>query len=70
MIRSAPDHSHGPLEPGQRLVPLRPFVLGGEVSFENLVVRDAVATMLIRGPIASGIHGLPPGTTVRLSTGE
>ena len=61
---------HGPLEPGQRLLPSRPFVLGGEVSFENLVVKDAVEAMLIRGPIAHQLHDLPPGATVRLSTGD
>jgi hypothetical protein len=56
----------GALAPNERLVPLRFFVMGGEVSFDNLVVKDSVEAMIIRGPIASQIHDLPPGSTIRL----
>ncbi|WP_019853100.1 hypothetical protein [Actinopolyspora mortivallis] len=58
----------GPLEPGQRLVPLKFFEFGGEVSFDNLVVKDAVEAMRVRGPIAVQIHDLPPGSEIRLQS--
>ncbi|MFJ6672014.1 SMI1/KNR4 family protein [Actinosynnema sp. NPDC091369] len=60
----------GPLEFGQRLLPSRPIALGGEVAFDDLVVKDAAEALLIRGPIARQLHDLPPGATVRLSTGD
>lgn len=56
----------GPLEPHQRLVPLKFFELGGEVSFDNLMVKDAVEAMRARGPIAVQIRDLPPGTEIHL----
>lgn len=56
----------GPLEPNQRLLPLRFFELGGEVSFDNLVVKDAAEAMRARGPIATQLHDLPPGTEIHL----
>ncbi|MCE6997996.1 SMI1/KNR4 family protein [Saccharothrix sp. S26] len=70
LLAKAWQDEHGPLEPAQRLLPRRPFVLGGAVSFDNLLVKDAAEAMVIRGPIARGLHDLPPGATVRLSTGE
>ncbi len=59
----------GPLDPGERLVPLTFFVAGGGYDFDNLVVRDAVTAMRIRGPIAQQIHDLPDGATIRISAG-
>lgn len=56
----------GALEPNERLLPLELFVFGGEVNHENLVVRDSVAAMKARGPIAAGIHDLPPGSEVEI----
>ncbi|HEV2634583.1 MAG TPA: hypothetical protein VGX23_05520 [Actinocrinis sp.] len=61
---------HGPLAPGQRLIPLRYFVGGGEYDFDNLVVRDAAQAMRIRGPIARQVHDLPDGAVIRLSASE
>ncbi|MEY9944739.1 hypothetical protein ABH937_001805 [Kitasatospora sp. GAS1066B] len=58
---------NGPLDPGQRLVPLEFFVGGGDYSDENLVVHDAVTAMRIRGPIARQVHDLPDGATLRLT---
>lgn len=43
---------NGALEPHERLLPLRFFELGGEVSLDNLKVVDAVEAMRLRGPIA------------------
>ncbi|TLS41952.1 SMI1/KNR4 family protein [Streptomyces montanus] len=57
---------NGPLEPDQRLIPLAFFVAGGGYEFDNLVVRDAVTAMRIRGPIAQQITGLPDGANIRL----
>jgi hypothetical protein len=56
----------GALEPNERLIPLKFFELGGEVSLENLMVKDSVEAMRARGPIAVQIHDLPPGTEVHL----
>ncbi|CAM5540390.1 hypothetical protein [Streptomyces griseorubiginosus] len=56
----------GALAPSERLVPLRFFVGGGGYDFDNLVVKDAVTAMRIRGPVAQRIHGVPDGTTIRL----
>lgn len=61
---------HGPLRPEERLVPLRFFVLGGGYELDNLVAKDAVTAMRIRGPIAQQLDGLPDGAQIRLgSTG-
>ncbi|MEU0512404.1 SMI1/KNR4 family protein [Amycolatopsis sp. NPDC006125] len=58
---------HGPLGYDERLIPLRFFVLGGGYDDDNLVVKDAVTCMRIRGPIARRLHDVPDGTPVRLS---
>lgn len=59
-------HRHGPLAPGQRLIPLQPFVLGGEFEVANLRVSDDVQAMLERGALAQQLHGLPDGTRVSI----
>ncbi|MCO1575664.1 DUF2625 domain-containing protein [Crossiella sp. SN42] len=59
---------HGPLGYRERLLPVRPFVLGGKFDEANLVARDAVYCMRVRGPIAQKVHGLPDGAEVRLHT--
>ena len=58
---------NGALEPDQRLVPLQFFVGGGSYDNDNLVVRDAVTAMRIRGPIAQQVHDLPDGARIRFS---
>jgi Protein of unknown function DUF2625 len=58
--------AEGPLQPDQRLVPLQPFVGGGDYDFGNLSVKDAVAAMRIRGPIAQQLRDLPEGSAIRL----
>lgn len=43
---------HGALEPTERLLTRQLFILGGDASFGNLIVKDSVESMRIRGPIA------------------
>jgi hypothetical protein len=57
---------HAPLARGQRLVPKKPFVLGGDYAVENLYVLDDVKAMRFRASIARQIRGLPDGTKVSL----
>ncbi|GAB3694958.1 SMI1/KNR4 family protein [Saccharopolyspora tripterygii] len=57
----------GALDVDQRLVPRKFFEFGGKVSLDNLVVKNAVEAMRIRGPIATQIHDLPPGTEIRIN---
>lgn len=58
---------HGPLPLGHRLLPKRPFVLGGEFTVENLYVLDASQGMCFRGEIATQIRDLPDGATISLN---
>jgi hypothetical protein len=60
--------ARGALRPGQRLVPTKPFVIGGTNELENLYELDAVAGMRVRGSIARQIRNLPEGTDVVLTT--
>jgi hypothetical protein len=62
--------ANGPLEPHERLLPKQLIILGGAVSFENLVVSDAAKAMRVRGPIAKQIHDAPDGTRVRIEVTE
>jgi len=57
---------HGALEPGHRLFPKLPFVLGGEYEIDNLWSSLPQHVMEFRGFLASKIHGLSDGTAVRL----
>ncbi|GAA3007168.1 hypothetical protein GCM10020229_18660 [Kitasatospora albolonga] len=59
---------NGPLEPNERLIPLRFFVMGGTYEFENLAVKDAALAMRIRGPVAQKVHEAPDGATIHLGT--
>lgn len=56
---------HGPLAPGQRLVPATPFFAGGEFDVENLYAIDAVQGMRARGAVALQIRGLPDDAKIR-----
>ncbi|WP_198164121.1 hypothetical protein, partial [Bradyrhizobium jicamae] len=55
---------HGALRPRHRLMPKRPFVLGGEYSIENLASVDSVQMMKSLGNLAFQLHGLPDGAEV------
>ena len=61
---------NGPIRPGQRLVPKKPFVLGGEYAINNLYALAATASMRLRGEIAVQIRDLPDGTTVTFTKVE
>jgi hypothetical protein len=56
----------GALGHNQRLIPLQMFTMGGTYDFDNLVTKDAVTCMRIRGPLAQTIHDLPDGAQVHL----
>lgn len=56
---------HGPITPGERLVPKLPFVVGGEFSIDNLYQFDAVEGMRLRGSIATQICDLPDGAELK-----
>ncbi|WP_020674008.1 SMI1/KNR4 family protein [Amycolatopsis nigrescens] len=60
--------TYGALGHDDRLLPVTSFVLGGEYGVENLVVRDGVTAMRIRGPIARQLHDLPDGTPISFTT--
>jgi hypothetical protein len=58
----------GPLELGRRLIPIVPFVLGGEYAVSNLRDGDAVKAMRFYGDLACQIRELPDGTAINLRT--
>lgn len=61
---------HGPLASGHRLVPKRPFVLGGEYRVANLYALDSVRAMNFYGNIAIQMASLPDGASVRFEIVE
>lgn len=56
--------ANGALARGERLIPKRPFVMGGEYSVENLFAVEAVEGMRFRGDIAVQIRDLPDGASI------
>lgn len=56
---------NGAIEDGARLIPKRPFVLGGEFSVENLYFLESVKAMRLRGDLAVQLRDLPDGATVK-----
>ncbi len=66
-IAHAWQQAHGKLQPGRRLVPKRPFVLGGNFALENLYDIAAGEGMRVRAELAVQIRDLPDGATVRYS---
>ncbi len=65
-LAAAWERAHGPLPEGQRLVPVTPFVLGGDFTLENLRAMSAVESMRYRADVASQLRGVPDGTAVDL----
>ena len=55
---------NGPLQAGQRLIPITPFVLGGEFDPHNLFADDAVDGMRMRGEVAVQLRDVPDGAEV------
>lgn len=56
----------GRIAPGQRLIPVVPFVLGGEFKAHNMRAVPAVAGMHHRAAIANQIHDLPDGAKINI----
>ncbi|MGB8011036.1 MAG: hypothetical protein WCF68_05445 [Terriglobales bacterium] len=61
---------HGALSIGHRLLPVTPFVLGGEFTVANLHSIEAVNGMRYRASIAVQIKDLPDGASVKLQVIE
>lgn len=55
---------HGALQPAERLVPLLPFVLGGEYDDGNLEPRPTLQALRERAALARVITDLPDGAEV------
>ncbi len=56
---------NGALAQGNRLVPKKPFVCGGDFEISNLVEMNALEAMRFRGELATQIRDIPDGSTVR-----
>jgi hypothetical protein len=61
---------NGRIPEGHRLVPITPFVMGGEFSIENLRVCDAVEGMRLRADIAAQIRDLPDGASISFGVSD
>lgn len=55
---------HGPLEPGERLVPLVPFALDGDYDDTNLEPRETLLALRERAALARVLATLPDGAEV------
>ncbi|MFH8988918.1 SMI1/KNR4 family protein [Streptomyces sp. NPDC017940] len=60
----------GQLQQGLRLLPKRPFVLGGDYSVDNLYALDAVKGMRLRADLAVQIRDLPDGAVIKYSVSD
>lgn len=58
---------HGRLPVNCRLIPITPFVLGGEYTIANVRVLDAAEGMRYRSEIALQIRDVPDGGHVKLT---
>ncbi|RZT81439.1 hypothetical protein EV382_4716 [Micromonospora violae] len=56
----------GPLKPGTRLVPLIPFVVGGDFVIENLRAAPEVRAMRFYGGLASAVAQVPDGGELQI----
>ena len=56
----------GPIPVGQRLLPKKPFLCGGDFAVSNLFLMDATRGMRLRGEIAQQIALLPDGTEIEI----
>ena len=57
---------HGSIPFGSRLLPITPFILGGDFEVGNLQLMNALDGMKYRASIARQISELPDGATVKL----
>jgi hypothetical protein len=56
--------SHGPLKPGDRLVPKRPFILGGSYEADNLVAMDGAQAMRKLASLYHQVRDVADGSTL------
>lgn len=61
---------HGKIPPGNRLLPKKPFVLGGEYDLENLYISESLKGMKARASIAIQLQKFPDGSTVNINYGN
>ena len=61
---------NGPLGTGRRLVPITPFVLGGDFVVHNLALMEDVRAMQFYGELARQIHGAREGTKIEFRVDE
>jgi len=61
---------NGALPDGIRLIPKRPFVLGGDFLVENLYPLGSVQGMRLRAELAHQLRDLPDGATVNFTVVE
>ncbi len=57
-------NKYGKIQPGSRLLPKKPFVLGGGYEIENLYLCNELEGMRFRACIAKQIRDLPDGSEV------
>jgi hypothetical protein len=57
---------HGILPEGMRLIPVIPFILGGEFSVDNLMAMEAVEAMRLRADFWRQTRDLPEGTQIKI----
>jgi len=64
-VAHAWQQEHGVIEPGHRLVPKKPFVLGGDFAAVNVYSLDSAEGMRVRAELALQIKNLPDGAKIR-----
>ena len=57
---------HGPVLLKQKILPIRPFVIGGEYKVENFIAYDFLDLINYNSQIAHQIYNLPDGTKVNI----
>lgn len=60
------EENNGPLLEGNFLVPITPFVLGGEYEAENLMSMRAEEAIAYYANLRNSLHDLPDGTQVKM----
>lgn len=58
--------ARSPLEPGKRLLPIVPFVIGGDYVVDNLRAVGAEESMRLRAELALQIRHIPEGAEIRI----
>lgn len=57
---------HGILPEGMHLIPVIPFILGGDFGVENLMAMDAIEAMRLRADFWRQTRDLPEGTQIKI----